>query len=110
MANPTTCGVEGYSPVIFTTSTTAAAITLDPNKQYEVHHNGIGEAGTAVTDAIMLATGAATAALTAGTGQAILGTSRTLLLGPGITTLTLDATANAPSVTIVPLASDFGNH
>ncbi len=110
MANPTSCGVASFDPVIVLTGTTPVSITLEPNKQYEVHHNGIGEAGTAVTDAIMLATGTATAALTAGSGQAILGSSRMVTVGPGITTLTFDATANAPTVSIFPIINDFGNH
>lgn len=110
MANPTTCGVDNYDPVILVTGTTPISVTLDQNKKYELHHNAIGEAGTAVTDAIMVATGSSTAALTAGSGQAILGSARKLELGPGITTLKLDATANAPTVSLVPIFNDFGKH
>ena len=110
MANPTSVGVSSYAPAIVEVTTTASSVTLDPNKQYLIVHNGVSTAGAANTDVIWLATGTSTAALTAGSGQAILTTGKSLVLGPGISTLGFDVGANAPTMTVVPIFNDFGGH
>ena len=111
MANPSSVGLDtDYEPAIIATSTTAVAVTLDPNKQYMLVHNGINASGASTTDYIMGSIGSTTPAASAGSGKLILTTATYLYIGPGHSTLNLKASANAPTVSLIPIENDFGNH
>ena len=111
MSNPASVGLSGnYEPALIATTTTASSTTLDPNVQYMLQHNGIDESGNAQTEYIMIATDDSTAAAGSGAGKGILTTSNTVLVGPGITTLKFDASANDPTMTIFPIVYDSGRH
>jgi hypothetical protein len=104
-------GLNGnYEPALIASTTAASSITLNGNIQYQVQHNGIDESGNAQTEYIMLATDDSTAAASSGAGKAILTTTNTILIGPGIETLKFDASANDPTFTILPIAYDAGRH
>ena len=103
MANPSSVGV--IEPALIEATTTASSVTLDKSIQYEITHSGLNTSGASTTDAILLATQDSTAALTAGDGQAILTTAVSVKVGPGVDTLKFDATTNAPTFTVWPIAS-----
>jgi len=108
--DPTSVGVGDYNPAILEATTSPSTVTLDGNKQYQLIHNGIGEDGVAHTGYIMLGFNGATAEVTSGVDKAILSSGIIMTIGPGITTLKLDASADDPTVSVVPISNDFGNH
>lgn len=111
MANPTSVGLnDDYGPAILEATTTPASVTLDGNKQYLLQHNAQDTSGSAVTDDIMCAVAGATASKTSGANKFLLISGTPIFIGPGITTLTIDAAANAPTMSVFPLRTTFGRH
>lgn len=112
MANPSTVGsTDGdYNMALIEVTTAGVTLTLDPNKQYMIQHNGVDASGSTMTDVIQMAVDDGTPAYTSGEKKGLLLQNNTLIIGPNITTLKLDVAANDPTMTIVPLRSDFGRH
>ena len=82
-------------------STTVATLTLLPELEYELTHLGTDAATTSPdTDEILLSLGDATPAATTGANKLILGPGAPLRIGPGVSVLKYDATANNPAFNI----------
>ena len=111
MASPTTVAIgDDYEPALVEVTTTVSEITIDSDKQYILVHTGLGEDAAEHTAYIMCATGSKTAAATAGDGQFLLIYGQSQTVGPGISTLKLDATTDDPLVNITPVYNSFGAH
>ena len=113
MANPNSVGVgTAYGPAIVVTSTSPDNVVLDPNKVYQLFHNGVATGGGGDTGIIMCTVGGSTTAdLDEGANKFLLLDGRDpLFLGPGITTLGFDANTGSPTFSIIPLGTDFGTH
>lgn len=109
MTQPTSVGVDDNLPVVASASTAVGTLTLDTNKQYFALHNGLGNAGTAQTDAIYVYAGSATAVdSTAGAGKMILTSGNEVCFGPGVSQITFAAAGNTPTFTLTPLQNTFG--
>ncbi len=102
MANPTAWNINTRAALV-EASTTVATLTLLPEFEYELTHLGANAAGTGLTDEIMLSVGngtIATPAETTGVDKLILAPGVQLRIGPGVSVLKYDATANDPAFNI----------
>ncbi len=112
MANPDDVGVDSYDPALIAATGTPDSVALDPNKVYQLFHNGVDTSGSGATGIIMCCTlSGATAALTSGPDKFLLLSGRDpLFLGPGVNYLKFDANSGSPTFSIIPLGTDFGAH
>lgn len=81
-------------------STAVQTVTLLSELEYELTHLGTDAAGNSQTENIMLSLGSATPAETTGANKLILGSGTKLRIGPGVSTLKYNATANDPAFNI----------
>ena len=111
MANPASVGVDDdYPAVVLADSAAESSITLDPNKQYMIFHDGEDGTGTAETGTIVFKcdTAAVDTDASEGANKAKLMAERWFYLGPGIATLYFDIAANDCTFTIIPVRNTFG--
>ncbi len=100
MANVTAWDTTTKAAII-EASTTVATVTLLPELEYELYHLGTDAAGNAqAADLIMLSLGSAVPAQSTGANKLILQPGEYVRIGPGVSTLKYDATANDPAFNI----------
>jgi hypothetical protein len=114
VANPSSVGLtdNDYVPALIATSTTPVVLTVNPNKQYLLYHTGLAAAdgATGETDAVMLGFNGTTAAVGGGAATGLLVSTQRMVIGPGLTSIALDAVANTPAVLVAPMRNDLGAH
>jgi hypothetical protein len=112
MANPTSIGTTDYLPAIVEATTTAgtSSISVYGNKEYLLQHNGVGEDGAEHTGYVMVGLNETAPAATSGSGKMILISGEPLQIGPGVTSINFKASADDPTISVIPLRDDQGRH
>ena len=108
MANPATVGVSDNNPATIVTGEAAVSLTLEPNKVYTLYNSGIDSSAAAKVEVIMCAVDDGNPATSEGAKKFLLTTAAPVEVGPGVTTLLITASANAPLVSVVPGLNTFG--
>lgn len=104
MANPTMVGMVDHAPAVLAVTDVQASVTLDPQREYELQHDGENAAGSASAATIYLATtGNTDADASEGPDKAKLLPGKPALLGPGVSTLRFAcASGQAATMTVWP--------
>ena len=109
MANPTEVGISADNlTAVYSTATTAADVTIDPNKLYWIQHNGATTGGAAATGAVYLNLNG-TASVAEGKGRAVLPNGKYVYVSPSAnSTMSIASASGNPGITIVPLKDTKG--
>ena len=106
MANPTTVGVDDNNPAVLKVTTTVFTVTLEPQREYMLVHNGLNVGGTADTGTIFFGIAANPAVdydEGADLGQLNAGAGKSpIVIGPGLKEIRLDTDGTGPTCTIIP--------
>lgn len=103
MSNPTSVGVSDGNPAVLEATTTLQAVTLDPQREYTVGHDGEDTAGSSSTGSVYLAVDAAVDNdASEGANKAKLINGRSLVIGPGVGVLKFRTASGSPTFTINP--------
>lgn len=98
MANPTSM-IGGVANLAAGTS--EQSITLDPQREYSLGHNGVDSAGSADTNTIFLSLGSAVvASYAAGEDKFPLLSGSSVIVGPGVSVIRFKTASGAPTFRI----------
>lgn len=99
MPNPES--ISGTFAVLAAT-TTPAEVKLDPDREYDLFHTGLDEAGLASSAVICLATGTLDPDTSSGPDKLLLPEGRAVSIGPNITLLKFRSVAGAATISVSP--------
>ena len=108
-SNPTTMVGFGSAQVL-TAAGSNSVVTLNPDREYELLHTGLDAGGNVTADEVWGTTDATTPTADQGASKFTLISGGRLRVGPGVTTLTLKASANDPLVVIMPMKTHLGQY